>query len=217
MDGCLKCSRICIREWILGPASHHAVCYSWAVTAAPRLRFSFREYLQVDAESALRHEYLDGLILAMAGGSPDHAALAAAVVASLTRQLEGKRCRVFSEALRIRVLTTGFAGYPDATVVCNKLERDPEDASTVTNPTVVVEVLSPSTEQYDRGEKLRHYQEIASLQHVVLIAQDEHRVEVWGRGVGGWTVTTAGAGDRAELPAIECALEVDALYRDPLA
>src|SRR6185436_19201933 len=110
-------------------------CYAFLVTAAPRLRFSFREYLRVDSESPAKHEFLDGMILGMAGGSPDHAALAMAVGASLQRQLEGKRCRVYSADLRVRVLSTGFAGYPDVTVVCNRLERDPEDGSTATNPT----------------------------------------------------------------------------------
>jgi Uma2 family endonuclease len=82
------------------------------MTAAPKLRFTFGEYLLVDEASQVRHEYLDGLILGMAGGTPEHARLAAAVVASLARQLEGKRCAVFSEALRIRVPSTGFAGLP---------------------------------------------------------------------------------------------------------
>jgi Uma2 family endonuclease len=118
--------------------------------SALKLRFSFREYLQVDAESSVKHEFLGGTILAMAGGSPDHAALASAVTISLGAQLRGKKCRVYSEALRVRVLATGFAGYPDVTVVCGRLEVDPEDVNTATNPAVVVEVLSPSTEGYGR-------------------------------------------------------------------
>jgi Uma2 family endonuclease len=187
------------------------------VTAAPRLRFSFREYLRVDSESPAKHEFLDGMILAMAGGSPEHAALAMAVGASLQRQLEGRRCRVYSADLRVRVPSTGFAGYPDVTVVCDRLERDPDDASTATNPTVVVEILSPSTEQYDRGEKLRQYQELASLLHVVLIAHDEKRIDVWSRSETGWSVTTANAGERARLEGIGCALAVDEIYRDPLS
>jgi Uma2 family endonuclease len=186
------------------------------VTAAPQLRFSFREYLSVDRESAIKHEFLDGMILAMAGGTPDHAALAMAVGTSLTRQLEGKRCRVFSEALRIRVIATGFAGYPDVSVVCSKLERDTDDANTVTNPKVVVEVLSPSTEQYDRGEKFRQYQQIAELAHVVFVAHDTRQIEIWSRGDAGWTTATAGPGQRALLPMIDCTLDVDEIYRDPL-
>lgn len=187
------------------------------MTAAPRLRFSFREYLRVDAESPAKHEFLDGMILAMAGGSPEHAALAMAVGTSLQRQLEGKRCRVYSADLRVRVLATGFAGYPDVTVVCDRLERDPEDTSTATNPTVVVEILSPSTEHYDRGEKLRQYQQVSSLRHVVLVAHDARRIDVWSRSETGWVVATANAGQQIRLDAIDCTLSVDEVYRDPLS
>jgi Uma2 family endonuclease len=171
----------------------------------------------VDAESAIKHEYLDGMILAMAGGTPDHAGLAAAITAALNRQLEGKRCRVFSADLRVRAVATGFAGYPDVTVVCNTLKRDPEDANTAINPTVVIEILNPSTEQYDRGEKLRQYQGIESLAHVVLVAYDQKRIDVWSRSGHGWVVTTAGAGEKAVLDTVGCVLDVDAVYRDPLS
>lgn len=171
----------------------------------------------MDADSAVKHEFLDGMILAMAGGTPDHAALAAAVIASLNQQLGGKKCRVYSADLRIRVLATGFAGYPDVTVVCDKLVLDPEDANTAANPAVVVEILSPSTEQYDRGEKLRQYQQVASLSHVVFVAHDEKRIEVWSKDPAGWVLASAGAGERAELGAIGCALDVDVVYRDPLS
>jgi Uma2 family endonuclease len=186
------------------------------VTAAPQLRFSFREYLGVDRESPVKHEFLDGMILAMAGGTPDHAALAMAVGTSLTRQLQGRKCRVFSEALRIRVVATGFAGYPDVSVVCSKLEVDAEDANTVTNPAVVVEVLSPSTEQYDRGEKFRQYQQILALAHVVFVAHDARRIEIWTRDDTGWSSVAAEAGQQALLSAIDCRLDVDEIYRDPL-
>jgi Uma2 family endonuclease len=187
------------------------------VTAAPRLRFSFREYLRVDTDSPVKHEFLDGMILAMAGGTPDHAALAVAVAASLNRQLEGKRCRVYSSDLRVRVLATGFAGYPDVTVVCNQLELDPEDTNTATNPAVAVEILSPSTEQYDRGEKLRQYQAMPSLLHVILVAHDERRIDVWSRRGDDWSVLSARQGEQAALPGIGCALVVDDVYRDPLS
>ncbi|HEX4340457.1 MAG TPA: Uma2 family endonuclease [Polyangiaceae bacterium] len=186
------------------------------MTEPPQLRFTFREYLRVDAESSVKHEFLDGMILAMAGGTPDHAALAATVTALLNRQLEGKRCRVYSADLRVRVLGTGFAGYPDVTVICNKLERDPGDANTATNPAVVVEILSPSTEHYDRGEKLRQYQQIASLLHVVLVAHDERRSDVWSRDGDRWNLATARSGQQATVSGVECTLDVDDVYRDPL-
>lgn len=157
------------------------------------------------------------MILAMVGGSPEHAALAMAVGASLQRQLELKPCRVYSADLRVRVLSTGFTGYPDVTVVCDRLERDPDDASTATNPAVVVEILGPSTEQYDRGEKLRQYQQLPSLLHVVLVAHDEKRIDVWSRSETGWELATANAGGRVRLNGIGCHLNVDDVYKDPLS
>jgi Uma2 family endonuclease len=187
------------------------------VTAAPKLRFDFREYLVVDESSEARHEFLDGLILGMAGGTPEHARLAAAIGAALTNQLAGKRCAVFSEALRVRSKATGFAGYPDVTVVCGAMERDPDNANTVINPTLVVEVLSPSTAEYDAGEKLRQYKTIPSLQHVVLVAHDATRIDVWTRTGDGFAERSYSGGDSAKLPAIACALDVEAVYRDPLA
>jgi Uma2 family endonuclease len=193
------------------------------MTAAPKLRFTFDEYLLVDEGSAIKHEYLDGMILGMAGGTPEHARLAAAITISLGRQLEGKPCAVFSEALRIRVQATGFAGYPDVSVVCGPLQRDAKSPVTATNPKVVVEVMSPSTAEYDRDEKLRQYQQIDTLAHIVLVAHDAVRIDVFTRrgegrqGAEGWTMRSFGPGSLAELAAIECTLDVDSIFRDPLA
>jgi Uma2 family endonuclease len=187
------------------------------MVAAPKLSFTFRDYLAVDSNSTVKHEFLDGLILGMAGGTPDHARLAMAVGTLLSGQLDGKRCAVFSEALRVRATATGFAGYPDVTVVCDALARDPDDRNTITNPSLVVEVLSPSTAEYDRGEKFRHYQTMDSLQHVVFVAYDSPQIEVWTRSTDAWLKRSYGAGERAELPAIDCVLAVDVVFRDPLA
>ncbi len=187
------------------------------MVAAPPLRFSFREYLLVDDASSVKHEFLHGMILGMAGGTPEHARLAAAVVMALGRGLEGRPCVVFSEALRVRAVSTGFAGYPDVTVVCNELSRDPDDKNTVTNPTAVVEVLSPSTEDYDRGDKLEQYRSIVSLRHVVFVHHDRVQVDIWTREDDGWSQKSFGAGERAALGALGCELDVGAIYRDPLA
>lgn len=183
---------------------------------APKLRYTFSEYLQVDDASSVRHELMGGLILGMASGTPEHARVAATIVALLSQQLSGKRCAVFTEALRVRAQQTGFAGYPDVTVVGGVLQRDPESANTVTNPTVVVEVLSPSTAEYDRSDKLRHYQTIPSLEHIVLVAHDAPQIEVWSRTANGFALASAGAGQSAELAAIGCRLSVDAVFLDPL-
>jgi len=119
---------------------------------------TFAEYVALEKMSTVRHEYLDGAVWAMAGGSPEHAGIAGNVVALLSTQLREQPCRVFGSALKGRVVATGLGTYPDVSVVCGHLELDPDDTKghTVTNPRLVVEVLSPSTEEYDRGEKLAH-------------------------------------------------------------
>jgi Uma2 family endonuclease len=190
-----------------------------AVVLAARQRHSFAEYLAIEEMSPLRHEFCDGEVWAMAGGSPDHAAIAVNVASVLREQLRGRPCRVFGSDLRVRVLATGLSTYPDVTVVCSHLETDPEDprGHTVVNPTLLVEVLSPSTEDYDRGEKLAHYKRIASLREVVLVAQDERRIVLWRREGERWTLETAHGDQVARLPGVGCSLPLAEIYLDPLA
>ena len=135
------------------------------MTQAAHHQFTFLDYLRVDEDSGVKHEFLDGQVWAMSGGSPEHAAVAANVIALLGNALRGKPRRVYSSDLRVRVKATGLATYPDLTIVRGRLEVDPEDPKghTAVNPKVLVEILSPSTEAYDRGDKLTHYQTIESL------------------------------------------------------
>lgn len=126
----------------------------------------------------MKHEFLDGQVYAMAGGTPEHGAIAMRVGAALLAQLHGKPCNVYSSDVRIRVVETGLDTYPDLSVVCGTEQRDSEDPLALVNPIVLVEVLSPSTEEYDRGEKLEHYKQIPSLQEVVFIDHDNLRIEV---------------------------------------
>ncbi len=179
---------------------------------APRRHYTFAAYLALDEVSNVRLEYWAGDIYAMAGGSPEHAALCVQVASALNVQLEGKPCRVYGSELRIRVLATGLATYPDASVVCGPLVRDPEGKNTVLNPTLVVEVPSPSTAAYDRGEKREHYQQIPSLREIVLVAHEERRIEVFRREADEWSRHQAGPGESGVLESVSCRLEVDALY-----
>ena len=144
-------------------------------------RHSFREYLQLEEAAEERHEFCDGAIVAMAGGTPEHALLIANFTGLLGAGLRGGPCRGYSSDLRIRVLETSLATYPDISVICGPLQRDPEDRNTATNPTVLVEVLSPSTAGYDRGEKLDHYLRIPTLQEVVLVDHRRAHVDVYRR------------------------------------
>ncbi|WP_437876750.1 Uma2 family endonuclease [Sorangium sp. So ce513] len=183
------------------------------VAPAHRIHHTYAEYLALEASSNVKHEYLDGQIYAMAGGTPEHAALAAAVIGLLFPELRRGRCRAYDADLRVRVPSTGLATYPDVTVVCGPIERDAQDEQAVTNPTLIVEVLSRSTEEYDRGDKFEHYKTLASLRQYVLVSHRERCVEVWTRDTdGGFTSSVAREGDIAHLASIGARLDVRELY-----
>ena len=178
---------------------------------------SYAEYLTAETASDLRHEYLQGEAWAMAGGTPEHGALAAAVIGELRAALRGKPCRVYSSDVRVRVSETGLSTYPDASVVCGRLLTAAEDPDAVTNPTVLVEVLSDTTEAYDRGAKAAHYRRIPSLREYVLVSQIEPLVEVYRRTESGrWELLEARAGDAVELASLGIHIDVTALYANPL-
>jgi Uma2 family endonuclease len=175
--------------------------------------YTIAEYVRLAGESKVKLEYLEGRIYAMAGGTPDHGRLGFAVGAVIADAIRGGRCRGQSSDVRIRVAKTGLDTYPDLSVVCGPRELDPEDANAVTNPTLLVEVTSKSTEEYDRGEKFDHYAQIPSLREYVLVSHRERAVEVRRREASGeWSTTVARAGQRVVLQAIECTVDVDALY-----
>lgn len=193
--------------WYLPPVAQNA--YS---------RFTFAEYIRLERDSGTKHELLDGVAYAMAGGSADHAALAVAVSTALSVQLAGRPGRVFSSDLRVRSRATGLTTYADTTVVCGHVEPDPEDPHTVLNPIVLVEVLSPSTEEYDRGAKLGHYKTIPALREIALVAHDRAEIEIHRRTDDDtWSVHVARAGAVADLVSIGARLVVDAIFLDPLA
>jgi Uma2 family endonuclease len=184
-------------------------------TATRRVHYTYSEYTALEDESPIRHEYLAGEIYAMAGGSPDHAALAAAVIRALAAELRPSR-RPFTSDLRIRISATGLSTYPDVSVVCGKTERAAEDPLAVTNPALLVEITSPSTEDYDRGEKLRHYQQLPSVSEILIVSHRGPHITLHRRDSSGWLVIEGGAGDTLELSSIGVKLNVDAVYRDGL-
>lgn len=180
---------------------------------AHRIDYSWADYLALEASSNVKHEYLDGQIYGMAGGTPEHAALAAAVIGLLFGQLRGGRFRAHDADLRVRVRETGLATYPDVTLVCGPRELDPDDKNGVTNPSVIIEVLSRSTEEYDRGDKFEHYKRVPSLKQYVLVGHREQAIEVWTRdAANGWTQRVSRPGERATLEAVGAHLDVRELY-----
>lgn len=178
-----------------------------------RHRYTFRDYLELEEGNPVRHEFFAGQIYAMAGGTPEHAALAASVIASLLPQFRGSPGRVHSSDLRVRALDTGLATYADVTVVCGPYEYDPESRTTVTNPRLVVEITSESTEDYDRGEKLDSYRRIPSVATVILVSHRERSIEVFERGADDtWRRTEARRGGRVRIVTPPCELVVDEVY-----
>jgi Uma2 family endonuclease len=184
------------------------------VTSAPRLhRYTFRDYLTLEESSSVRHEFLAGEIYAMAGGTPQHAALAVAISGALLAQTRGGPCRVHSSELRIRVLDTGLTTYPDVTVVCGPYQADAQDKNTLVNPRLVVEITSDSTEEYDRGEKLASYQRIASLDAIVLASHREACLELFERDADrNWRRSEARPGSRLRIVSLGAELSVDEIY-----
>ena len=192
-------------------------CYGRSVTASAfRRRNSYADYLEIDELSNVKLEFFDGEIFAMAGRTPDHAELAMNLGIALAA-VRDHGCAVYSSDLRIRVLATGLAAYPDVTVVCGPKQTDPESRTTIINPTVIVEVLSDSTQDYDRGEKIEHYRQIPSLQACLLVSHRQRHIEVWRRGAdGSWSRADHGAGSIVELDAIGVSFAVDEVYRGVL-
>ena len=184
-------------------------------TSTRHVHYSYAEYLALEEESSVRHEYLDGEIYAMAGGSPDHAALAAALIRIVGGQLP-PGCRFFTSDLRVRIVATGLTTYPDAAVVCGRTLRSTEDPLAVTNPVLLVEVTSPSTEEYDRGEKLRHYTGLPSVREVLVVSHRSPELTLHRREAAAWTKTTAGPGEALELASVAARISVDDLYQGGL-
>ncbi len=181
-------------------------------------RMTYAQYLEAEAAGEVKHEWLRGEVFAMAGGTPTHARLAAAIIVALSRALADRPCEVFTSDLRVRVEATDLSTYPDVTVVCGELQASALDSNAVTNPTLIVEVLSASTEGYDRGEKFAHYRRLPSLREYVLVSSSEPRLEAYSRNdAGEWVLHEAGPGESLRLRSIEGAqLETDVIYRNRL-
>lgn len=175
-----------------------------------RINYTYAEYLALEASSNIKHEFLGGQIYAMAGGTPEHAALAAAVIGLLFPQLRGGGCRAYDADLRVRT-PSGLATYPDVTVICGPSERHDLDPQAVTNPTLIIEVLSRSTEEYDAGDKFEHYKTLQSLRQYVLVSYRERSVKVWTREDADWRPVTIREGQTVEL-LVHARIDVGELY-----
>lgn len=185
------------------------------MTAQPKSYMSETAYLECERESSIKHEYYAGEIFAMSGASEQHNVIASNVNASLYTQLRGRGCRIYPSDMRIKIPQTGLYTYPDITIMCGKPAfTDAVKRDTLVNPTIIIEILSPSTERYDRGTKFQHYRTIETLQEYILIAQDKHHVERYTRyDTDKWILTEAiGITSAVTLSSINVTLSLADVY-----
>lgn len=181
--------------------------------ATLRSRLSPQEYLAFERDSETKHEYADGELFAMSGGTLEHSLLAANITRELGVALRERKCRVLNSDMRIKIPSTGRYVYPDASVTCERPTFEDETRDTLLNPTVIVEVLSDSSERYDRGDKFAQYRSIASLQDYVLVSQKAVLIEHYSRQADGiWFYRALGPGEQLILEKPGCEIRVDQVY-----
>jgi Uma2 family endonuclease len=179
-------------------------------------RYTYADYVGLEMYSDTKHEFLDGEIYAMAGGSEEHSALAAAMIHALTNAVGDQPCRVHTSDLRIYVEAVGLATFPDGSVICGPLEQhEPSPEATALNPMILVEVTSDSSEDYDTGPKFDYYRMIPTLRDYVVVSHRERRITVHTRGAdGAWTTHSASRGERVRVFSLGAELAVDEIYRN---
>jgi Uma2 family endonuclease len=182
----------------------------------PRLhRYTYAQYVALERVSPTKHEFFDGEIYAMAGGSEDYSAIAAKVIAALDAAVGDRPCRVHTSDMRLYVEAVGLATFPDGMVICGPFQQHPPSPdATAVNPAILLEVTSDSSEEYDTGGKLEHYKTIPSLREYIVVSHRERRITVHRRTDDGWVMRVAIAGGRVAVDTLRTELGVDAIYRN---
>lgn len=174
------------------------------------------QYFTLEEGSDVKHEYYRGAIYAMTGGTARHNLIVANIIALLHGQLRGTPCHVFPSDLRLKIESAGLYTYPDISVICGPILYAENRQDTVTNPIVLIEILSPSTENYDRGKKFEHYRTIETLQEYIVVAQDRIHIEHYIRQDDHrWLLVDFFAADQVvHAGSIHCTLSVELVYED---
>lgn len=181
--------------------------------AAQPSKLSPEEYLVFERASETKHEYADGEIFAMSGGTLAHSLLATNIARELGLALRGRGCRVLNSDMRIKISSTGRYVYPDVSMLCEQPLYEDETRDTLLNPSLIVEVLSDSSEKYDRGDKFTQYRSIASLEDYILVSQHTVLIEHFRRQAdGSWRYRALGPGDRLSVTQHGCEISVDEVY-----
>lgn len=184
------------------------------MSSQPKPYLTAEQYLARERTAAYKSEYFRGEVFAMAGASPTHVLIVSNIVAALHGQLRRRPCTVYSTDLRVKAEASGLYTYPDVVVVCGDLQFDDDRQDTLRNPTLILEVLSESTKDYDRGGKFAQYRKIPSFAEYVLVAQDEYHVEHFVKQAEvGWFLTeTNRREDTLTLSSIQCTLSLSDVY-----
>lgn len=184
------------------------------MSAIPKTKLTAKEYLEFERKSEIKHEYFNGEIFAMSGAKRNHNKITTNLSGLVWQHLKGKNCENYSNDMRVFVPETGLYTYPDLVVVCGEPVFQDDVFDTLLNPILLIEVLSDSTESYDRGKKFQHYRSIESLQEYVLVAQDEARIEKYVKhGDGFWLLSEAvGIDAEIEFSSIECRISLREVY-----
>jgi Uma2 family endonuclease len=184
------------------------------MSSQPTVHLTPEEYLAVERKSEYKSEYIDGEMVAMTGASRRHNLIAFNITLEIGRQLKGRPCEGYTSDMRVRVPSTRLYTYPDVVVVCGEPQFEDDHVDTLLNPTLIVEVLSESTESYDRGKKFGFYRTVESLAEYILVAQDEYRIEQYARqNDGRWLLSDyRSADDTVELTSIQCKLSLREVY-----
>ncbi len=184
------------------------------MSAHPEIYLTPDEYLRIERKAAYKSEYFDGEMFAMAGASRRHNLIASNIIRELSLQLKNRSCEVYSGDMRVRVNNAGLYTYPDIAVMCGAPQFDDEELDTLLNPIVIVEVMSDSTQKYDRGEKFTLYKYLESLREYLLVAQNSCLVEHYVRQPDNhWILSeTKKSEDRVDLPSIQCSLALAEIY-----
>jgi Uma2 family endonuclease len=186
------------------------------MTSRPKTYLTPEEYLAVERQNEYKSEYMDGEMVAMVGASRRHNIIGVNITRELSHQLRGRPCETYANDMRVRIVSRREYAYtyPDVVVVCGDPQFEDGHLDTLLNPTVLVEVLSESTELYDRGKKFSFYRTIESLAEYVLVAQDEHRVEQYVKQADGrWLLSDHRSLDETvELTSVQCSLALREVY-----
>jgi Uma2 family endonuclease len=186
------------------------------MSSAPQRKFTVAEYLAREEGSEIKHEYYRGEIFAMSGGSHEHAVIAGNIFFHLRQVLAGQGCRPFNSDQRVFITADDLDTYPDLSVVCGDTQFAELDPNAIVNPIAIVEVLSPTTEHYDRGRKFESYRHLASLRDYLIVDQFEPRVECFSRDhAGDWKFNpVSGLAAAIAIPALGCTLHLSDIYEN---